>query len=602
MHVARRFAVLVIIFFAASPLWAQKPDPGQYSPEKFDVLGVRGIKFPMRDGVKLSADIYRPISDDKFPAILIMTPYSNNGPGMITRAKWFARRGYAVVMTDSRGRFDSDGEFDPFSPLHKTDGYDTVEWVAKQPWCDGKVGTLGPSYMGWTQWWTAVMSPPSLKAMVPEVAPPDGVFNGPYQNGVLVCWAVDWAGAMSGRTGQYLGDGPYGGFAANREKDYAVLPYATLLDRRGAADNMWYAKWMKQNTMRDAYWKDISYQTPEHYAKVNVPTLNVTGWFDANHTGSPMNYLGVKQYGGTDSAKKPRLMIGAWQHSINTQKVGTIDYGPDNLLDWDGYVCRYFDHHLKGVANGLDQDPPVSLFMMGENKWRTATDWPLPETKFTKFYLHSGGKANSLNGDGSLDTTTPKDEPADKYAYDPQKPTPSPYKGGHTEDGAVDTKDGASRDDVLVYATAPLEKDVTLIGPVSAKLFAATSAKDTDWMIRLVDVAPDGTAQLLCDAAMRARHRDPAREGKFHPHALSTIEPDAVLEYTLDFWRGTANRFAAGHRIRVEISSSFSPYFLPNLNTGEDFVGLQTRPVIAKQTIYHDAKRASHIVLPVIEE
>lgn len=602
MHIPHRLVAFVFVIFAASPAFAQKPAAGEYSTEKHEVLSVRGVKFPMRDGVKLSADIYRPISEEKFPAILIMTPYSNNGPGTINRAKWFAKRGYAVVMTDIRGRFDSDGEFDPFTPLHKTDGYDTVEWIAKQPWCTGSVGTMGGSYSGWTQWWTAVTSPPSLKAMVPEVAPPDAVYNGPYLNGVLVCWAIDWAGGMSGRTGQYLGEGPYSGFGANREKDYAILPYATLLERRGAADNTWFAKWMRQNTMSDPYWRGISYQTPGHYAKVKVPTLNVTGWFDANHPGSPMNYVGIKQYGGSDEAKKPRLMIGAWHHGINTQKVGAIDYGPDNVLDWDGYLCRFFDHHLKGIDNGLDQEPSVSLFVMGDNKWRTAADWPLPETKFTKFYLHSGGKANSLKGDGSLSTIPPKDEQADKYVYNPQQPTPSAYKGGHTEDGAVDTKESAARDDVLVYVTAPLEKDLLLIGPVTAKLFAATSAKDTDWMVRLIDVAPDGTGQLLCDGAMRARYRDPAHEGNFNPNELTTIEPDAVLEYTLDFWRGTANRFATGHQIRIEISSSFSPYFLPNLNTGEDFVGLQTKPVIANQTIYHDAERASHVVLPVIAE
>lgn len=591
----------VVIWVHATSLLAQKPDPGQYSVEQYETSGVRGVKVPMRDGVKLSVDIYRPVSKEKFPAILIQTPYSNNGPGMINRAKWFAKRGYAVVMSDARGRFDSDGEFDPFSPLHKTDGYDLVEWIASQPWCTGRVGTLGQSYMGWAQWWTAVTSPPSLVAMVPEVAPPDGLFNGPYQNGVLVCWAVDWAGAMSGRTGQYLGDGPYGGFAANRDKDYRILPYATLLERRGAADNTWFAKWVRQNRMTDEYWQGISYQQPELYAKVKVPTLNVTGWFDANHPGSPMNYLAMKRHGGSAEAKKPRLMIGAWQHSINTQKVGEIDYGPENVLDWDGYVCRFFDYHLKDAKNGLDADAPVGLFVMGENKWRTATDWPLPETKFTNYYFHSGGKANSINGNGLLDTTPPSDEPPDRYTYDPLNPTPSPYKGGHTEDGAVDTKEGAARDDVLVYTSPPLEKDLELIGPITAKLFASTSAKDTDWMIRLAEVSPDGTGKLLCDGAMRARYRDPKHNGKFNPNELSTIEPEAVLEYTIDFWRGTANRFAKGQRIRIEISSSFFPYFLPNLNTGEDHLALQTKPVIAKQTIYHDAKRPSHVVLPVIE-
>ena len=601
--VANRLVLASYLLFASPPaLLAQKPDPGKYSAEQYMVSAVCGVRVPMRDGVRLSVDVYRPDSDGRFPGILIQTPYNNNTLGLINRARWFARRGYAVAISDSRGRFDSDGEWDPFTPLHKSDGYDLVEWLAAQPWCTGSVGTLGASYMGWTQWWTAVTAPPSLQAMVPEVAPPDGLYNGPYQNGVLVCWAVDWAGAMSGRTGQLVGDGPYGGFAVNRAQDYLVYPYRTLQQRRGALDNTWFDKWITQDRATDEYWRAIAYQRPELYSKVAVPTLNVTGWFDANHPGSPMNYLAMKQHGGSPEARRPRLVIGAWQHAINSQKVGAIDYGPDNVLDWDGCICRFFDYHLKGEQNGVSDDPPAHLFVMGENRWRAEKDWPLPQTQWTKFYLHSGGKANALHGDGRLDAVAPAGEPPDEYTYDPRNPTRSPFKGGHTEDGAVDTSEGAGRDDVLVYTTPPLENPLELIGPITAKLYAATSARDTDWMVRLVDVAPDGTAALLCDGVMRARFRDPDHEGKFNPDRLSIIEPDKVLEYTIDFWRGTANRFAAGHWIRIEISSSFFPYFLPNLNTGEDHVGLATKPVVARQRIYPDAKHPSHIVQPVIPQ
>lgn len=580
---------------------AQRPQAGEYSAERYTVTGVRGVRVPMRDGIRLSVDVYRPAEEGRFPGILIQTPYNNNTPGMMARAGWFVRRGYAVAISDSRGRFDSDGEWDPYDPKHKTDGYDLVEWLAAQPWCSGKVGTLGGSYQGFHQWWTAVTAPPSLKAMVPEVAPPDAHYNGPYQNGVLVCWALDWAGGMAGRTAQTMGEGPYAGFGANRAKDYSILPYRTLMERRGALDCPWFDKWIVQNKSSDEYWKAISYQQPELYAKVTAPSLNATGWFDANHPGTPRNYLGMKRHGGSPEARNPRLVIGAWHHGINTQKVGAVDYGAENVLNWDGITCRFLDRHLKGVANGLDDEPPVSLFVMGENRWIAAKEWPLPETKWTKYFLHSGGKANSLKGDGRLDETPPLEEPADRYAYDPQHPTPSAWKGGHTEDGAVDTKDSAVRDDVLVYTTPPLERPLTVIGPITAKLFAATSARDTDWMVRLVDVAEDGTAALLCDGAMRARFRDPENEGRYDPSRLSKIEPEAPLEYTIEFWRGTANRFAAGHRIRIEISSSFFPYFLPNLNTGEDNVGLATVPVVARQRILHDAKRPSHVVLPVIE-
>ncbi len=604
----RLFACLTAIVWQAvlvtvlpSLALAQKPEPGQYSAEEYTVREVRGVKAMMRDRVRISVDIYRPAGDGKFPGLLVQTPYNNNTLGLMNRARWFARRGYAVALADCRGRFDSEGEWDPFQAVLKTDGFDLVEWLAAESWCDGKVGTYGGSYLGWTQWWTAVTAPPSLRAMVPEVAPPDGLYNGPYQNGALVCWAVDWAGAMSGRTGQIMGEGPYGGFANNRTTDYLTYPYLTLLQRRGAADNTWYEKWILQNKSSDEYWQMISYQGEEHFAKVSVPTLNVTGWFDANHTGSPMNYRGVQQHGSTSAARHPQLVIGPWQHSFNTRKVGAIDYGEEAQLDWDGYCCRFFDHHLKGQANGLEGDLPVHLFVMGENRWRAEKDWPLPQTKWTKFFLHSGGKANTQNGDGKLDRTPPTTESADSYSYDPRNPTPSPFKGGHTEDGAVDTRDGASRDDVLVYVTAPLEESVEVTGPISATLFAATSATDTDWMVRLVDVAPDGSTALLCDGVLRARFRNPERGGRYNPAQLSRIEPGKVYEYTIDFWRGTANRFAIGHRIRVEISSSFFPYFLPNLNSGEDNVGLATKPMVARQQILHDAEHPSHILLPLIE-
>ncbi|HVC92145.1 MAG TPA: CocE/NonD family hydrolase [Pirellulales bacterium] len=584
-----------------SPAVAEKPDPGRYSTEQFTVQESRGVTVTARDGVRLSVDWYRPRAEGKFPALLVQTPYNNNALGLMNRARWFARRGYAVVLADCRGRFDSGGEWDPFNPLLKTDGYDLVEWLAGQPWCDGKVGTYGGSYLGWTQWWTAVTAPPSLKAMVPEVAPPDGLFNGPYQNGALVAWAIDWASAMSGRTGQVVADGPYGGFANSRYRDYLIYPYLTLNERRGAADGEWFEKWIKQNRSTDDYWKAISYQNDEQYAKVTVPTLNVTGWFDANHPGSPMNYLGMRRHGATPEARHPRLVIGPWQHGFNTRKVGAVDYGADAVVDWDGYVCRFFDYHLKGRANGFADEPPVYLFVMGENRWRVEHDWPLPQTQWTSFYLHSGGNASTLTGDGTLDTTPSAAEPADAYTYDPRNPTPSPYKGGHTEDGAVDTREAAARDDVLVYTTAPLEKPLEVIGPITARLFAMTSARDTDWMVRLVDVSPDGATALLCDGVLRARFRDPERGGAYNPARFSRIEPEEAYEYTIEFWRGTANRFDAGHRIRVEISSSFFPYFLPNLNTGEDNVGLATEPVTARQRVLHDAEHPSHIILPVVD-
>lgn len=589
----------LVVLLAGFPAYAQ-PDPKTPSPAKYEVRATRGHKAPMRDGVKLSVDIYRPAAEGKYPAILIHTPYNNNPTAWTDRARAFAKRGYLVAVSDCRGRFDSEGDWDPFGPKHKHDGHDLIEWLARLPGCDGNVGMMGQSYMGWTQWWTATQAPPSLKAIVPEVAPPDPLFNGPYQNGILVCWMMDWAASQAGRTTQSVGPGGYGGFVAGRDKDYRELPYSKLCERRGALDAPWFDTWIRDNLSTSPYWRGIAYQTPESYSRVRVPSLNVTGWFDANYPGSPMNYTAMKQHGATPEARRPRLVIGPWMHSWNTTRtLSGIDFGPQAMIDWDGYVARWFDRYLKGVQNGVEDDPPVQVFVMGRNAWRAEQDWPLPQTQWTKYYLHSKGKANSLTGDGALSVTPPKDEPADTYTHDPGDPVPDAFTNGHI-DGPIDTSKSAQRNDVLVYSTPPLTEDVEVVGPLTATLYAATSAKDTDWMVRLVDVYPDGRSALLCDAVLRARCRDPEKRGAFNAAKLSALKPEEVYEYSLEFWRGTGNVFLKGHRIRIEISSTFFPYYLPNPGTGEDNVGLQTRKVVAKQRILHDAAHPSHVVLPII--
>ncbi len=578
---------------------SQPPQAGNVSPVAYEVVEKLNQQAPMRDGVNLMIDIFRPQADGQHAAILMQTPYNKSGGAV--RARNFASRGYVVVNVDSRGRFESGGDWDPFSAKHKTDGYDMVQWIAEQPWCDGNVGMYGLSYMGWMQWWTATQSPPALKAIVPEVAPPDQLDNCPYQNGILVCWMIDWAGSMSDRLPHSAGPGGYGGFAVNREQAYSNLPYIDFDKTRNYKPTSWWRKWINQNTADGEYWKAISYQTPDDYAKVKVPSLAISGWFDANFPGTPMNYLSMKQHGGTPEARRPRMVVGPWEHIINRHREAAgIDFGPEAIIDWDGYVLRWFDYHLKGIDNGVLNDPPIHIFVMGRNQWRTAEDWPLPETNFTKFFLHSQGKANSSAGDGSLDSQPPQVEPPDKYTYDPNDPTPSAaFANGHI-DGPRDISQSASRPDVLVYDTAELTEGVEIIGPISAQLFAATSGHDTDWMIRLSDVQPDGRALFLGEGVMRARHREPQKHGAFNAHRLSTIEPDQAYEYSIDFWRPTGNVFLKGHRIRIEISSSYFPYYLRNPNSDNDNIGLVTEFQTANQTIFHDAERPSHVVLPLI--
>jgi uncharacterized protein len=597
---ATSIAFLCVLFRCAL---AQLPDPGDYSAARYDLNERRGVTISMRDRTCLSVDIYAPKSNEKLPGILSISPYDKNN--MRTDARWFAKRGYVVVVADSRGHYGSDGTSDPFDPRLKTDGYDLVEWMAQQPWSNGKVGMIGASYGGWTQWWTASTAPPHLAAIAPVVAHPDQFENIPYQNGVLNGWFMDWAAEMSGRTLQIVNTGRFGGWG-ERRNDFKHTPYVDINAYRGMEGAPWFKEWYHQNKSVDPYWKGISYQSEANYSKMTVPAIAITGWFDAAFPGTPMNYSGMKKFGATPEARRPSMIIGPWNHDINHRVVAGIDYGTESTIDINGNIVRWFDHFLKGVDNGIERDPPVYVFVMGENKWHAEQDWPLPEATPTKYYFSSHGHANSLKGDGALTTTPPNQDRPDTYIYDPRNPTRDPFESypehnGHL-DGALDTRLASIGDEVLVYQTPPLESPVEVTGPIEATLYAATSAKDTDWMVRLVDVQPDGRSLLLAEGVIRARNRDPLHEGRFNAAQLSAVESGKIYQYTIRFRRGTGNLFQQGHRIGVEISSSWYPYFLPNLNTGADNLATvsMSDAVIAHQTIHHGPRYPSHILLPVV--
>ena len=578
----------------------QVPDPGNYSPACYKLGKRRVVMVPMRDGVRLSAAIYSPALPGRLPTILSITPYGNalfnSHPRM--NAKWFAKRGYVFVGVEARGRARSGGRWDPFNRKHKTDGYDLVEWVARQPWSNGKVGMLGMCYQAYTQWWTASTAPPHLTTIVPQVALPDAFENIPYQHGVLVgAWWLNWCGAMSGVTSV---DGGW------NQEDFKHTPYININSYRGGKKAPWFHEMYRQNRSIDPYWSGIAYQGEENYSRITVPTLALGGWFDANFPGTELNYLGMKRFGGSPQARRPHMIIGPWVHDINHRVVGGIDYGEQATFDVDGYTMRWLDHYLKGIDNGVEKDPPVYVFVMGENRWYAEKDWPLPHARPTKYYLSSGGRANSLKGDGLLSTELSVGERFDSYDYDPRNPTLDPFGmyPGHngTLDGALDTQLSASGVEVLVYQTSPLESAIEVTGPIEATLFAATSAADTDWMIRLVDVQPDGRSLLITEGVIRARNRDPDNEGRFNAAHLSRIKPDKVYRYTIRFWRATGNLFQIGHRIRIEISSSWYPYFLPNLNTGADNLAMVSisEACVAHQTIHHGPRFPSHILLPIV--
>jgi uncharacterized protein len=548
------------------------------------------VRIPMRDGVMLSADIYRPDAPGTFPVILVRTPYSNNSLGALNTGHYqsifYAERGYAVVQQDVRGRFDADGEFYPFRD-EPDDGYDTDEWVGKQPWSSGKIGTMGQSYFGITQLLQAIRGSRYLTAMVPNVTTFDVYDNWMYTGGAFQFgFALPWAVLIDARVNQELS--PYDWGTA-----FKHLPVSTA-DEATARKIAFYRDWAT-HPLRDSYWNGISFE--KDHDKVAVPSLGISGWYDIFLKGFLQDHIAITREGKTPAARSgKRMLIGPWVHGLNANPVGAVNFGVGAVTDLARVQLRWYDHWLKGVPNGVDTEPPIKIFVMGENYWRTEKEWPLARTSYVKYYLHSGGRANTLHGDGRLDAAAPAAETPDRFVYDPADPVPT--LGGNNccwthivPMGPFDQRSAERRDDVLVYQTAPLTEPIEVTGPISAVLYAATSARDTDWTVKLVDVHPDGFAQNLQDGIVRARYRESRMKA-------APVEPERTYEYTVDLW-ATSNVFLPGHRIRVEVSSSNFPRFDRNLNTGED-TPTATRMTKANQTVYHDGQRPSHVVLPVV--
>jgi putative CocE/NonD family hydrolase len=590
------FALLI-----ALDLHSQTPvhffDEARLSKPTHRVRMESDIRVPMRDGVTVSVDIYRPDVDGRFPSILIRTPYNNNTDQAVAQGKWFAERGYVVIQGDVRGKFDSGGDFYPFKN-EPDDGFDTDEWIAKQPWFDGKLGTMGGSYVGFTQWSQALRGSRYLTAMAATVTTPDTYGNWFYTNGALnYAFALSW-GAISidGRVAQFTG-------AYDWPRVYRTLPIADAPTSAGHRAPH-YRDWVAHPT-RDAHWNALSHE--DKYESIGVPILSVEGWYDIFLRGALQDHIAVRARGKTDNARRgKRIVIGPWVHSTgrrNNTPAGqaadpnAFDFGAAAEVDLQRVYLRWFDYWLKGIDNGVLADPPVRIFVMGENYWRDEQEWPLARTQYTNYYLASGGRANSLLGDGSLSAARPSSgAESDRYVYDPENPVPT--LGGNlccaqqVPSGPWDQRAAERRDDVLVFTSEALTAPVEVTGPIVMKLFASSTARDTDWTAKLVDVDADGFARNVQDGIVRARYRDAA--GK----AGSPIESGRVYEYTIDMW-ATSNTFLPGHRIRLEVSSSNFPRFDRNLNTGED-AATSTRMEKATQTVYHNARYPSHVVLPVI--
>jgi len=542
------------------------------------------LKVPMRDGTLLSADLYRPSGAGPLPALLCRTIYDNQQPRYLEPARTFAEHGYAVVLQDCRGRYDSDGVWEPYV-CEAADGYDTQQWVGTQPWCNGSIGTFGISYVGFTQVQPAPLRSPYVKALVPAANQEDN-FGHIYCDGVLQLQNTVNFGWIGRRTVQ----------AANwplvdLERLYWRLPLLEALD--DVTDRPIYRYFIQHPTF-DGYWR--SYSLKGRYAEIDTPALFITGWYDNLVHEVFKCFAGWSQQARSPATRaRSKLLVGPWTHRMlgSADPFGDVDFGPAAAVDLTGVHLRWYDRRLKDLANGFDDEPPLRLFVMGANVWRDERAWPLERTIFSRYYLHSGGRANSLFGDGTLSTQLPDDEQADTFVYDPARPVPT--LGGQSlfvdNGGPRDRRPVERRDDVLVYSTPALDRDVEVTGPVELVLYAASSAVDTDFTATLVDVHPNGHAIHVCEGILRTRFRESLEEP-------SLIQPGHVYTYRVSLWE-TSNVFRAGHHIRLEVSSSNFPRFNRNLNTGDD-LGTGTRLELAHQTIPHTPAYPSHLLLPVI--
>jgi putative CocE/NonD family hydrolase len=567
--------------------------------EPYPLTIEHGVAVKMRDGTILRADIYRPSGPGKFPVLLKRTPYDKHNDDANDFGVKGALRGYVVINQDVRGRYASDGEWYPF--LHESnDGYDTVEWAAALPYSDGRIGMYGGSYVGATQMLAAIAHPPHLAGICPVVTASNYHDGWTYQGGAFEQWFNEsWTSGLAQDTANRFVQShtnPLHGIGKLPLTEYPLfeLPLGSSPSEHLHTLAPYFLDWLAHPSYDD-YWKRWTLE--DHYPDITVPSLTVAAWYDIFLGGSLRNYVGLKLHSGNDPARRgQRLMVTIGGHAGSERKVGDVDFGPDAPFNEDEITFAWYDHLFRNVANEFASQKPVKIFVMGANQWREEDDWPLARAHNSRYFLHSSGKANSAQGDGSLADVTPRSEPADQYLYDPLNPVPT--IGGplccdweHLGPGPRDQRQTETRADVLIYSTPPLTQDLEVTGPVQLELFAKSSAVDTDFTAKLVDLWPNGFAQNLTEGILRARYRSSQEK----PELLS---PGQVYKFTIDLW-STSNVFLKGHRLRLEISSSNFPRFNRNLNTGQD-AGGTGKPVPATNTIYHDAEHPSALILPIV--
>ena len=610
-HLVTYCAVAALAAASAAALAQQSSAP------RYKVITERNVLVPMADGTRLAIDIYRPDAPGKFPALVERTPYDKTKSSEIQVGAhtYFAERGYVFLVQDTRGRFASEGQFYPFLDdgwLRNRDGYDTVQWIAQQPWSDGNVGVLGGSYTGQTAYMIAPTQPPALRAMFVRESASD-LFDhwvyrgGAFELGFVAAWSTrtfgpDIAARAAGTDGANGPDGADGAGSAKQRLDAAIasldqdfrhLPLASYPPLRWAPGWQYFYDWVGHNQDGPYWWQQ---NVGMNHHRFQVPVYHLGGWYDIFLKGTIENYLGLRERAGTALARdNQKLVIGPWIHgpsNVGKAEVGELKFPGADRFDYNAIRLKWFDYWLKGIDTGVTREPPILTYVMGANEWRTQTEWPPARARITPYYLRGGaGSAAGTLYDGSLSAEPPASpEGAANYTYDPRDPVPT--LGGSTlfiPSGPTDHRKADAKS--LTFTSEPLAQDLEVTGPLKAVLYARSSAVDTDFVVRLSDVYPDGRAILIVDGILRARYRDSMRESNL-------LVPDRAYRFEIDLW-ATSNVFKAGHRLRVSVTSSNFPRWDRNLNSAESpETGAQ--PQTALNTILFNSAHPSHVLLPVM--
>jgi putative CocE/NonD family hydrolase len=559
------------------------------APATLEIKVAKNVAVPMRDGTILRADVYRPTTRGPFPVLVSRSPYGK--PGGMSHAK----AGYIVVCQVTRGRYESDGIYRSFVHAqddHAEDGYDTIEWAAKLPGSNGKVGTFGASYNAYTQWKMAPLRPPSLVVMsahsiparMTELEGPGTIRPGRRWNWWYRTMSWDMRKRSGGKKPHSRAEATKLWSAGKDEELLNFLPWLDLPDSMFGHEAKVVKDWLRNPTTDP-------WQLPEGCSDVAVPNFDVVGWFD-HCNGSIGLHRKMVAEGYTEVARtRQRLVIGPWSHTgRGGRKVGQIDFGPKASFNVRREETRWFDHWLKGEQNGIDKEPPVRIFVMGANEWRSENEWPLKRAKNRTWFLASQGEANTPAGNGSLSRKPTGRKSTDQYKYDPKDPVPTLWSKAQFTVPA-DQAPLAKREDILVYQTAPLNRTIEVTGYPEVTIHASSSAPDTDFFARLIDVAPDGVARDISMGVVRARYRNGLEREEL-------LTPNEVTEFVIKL-RPTSNLFQVGHRIRLDITSSDFPNYDRHHNTAAN-QNADARLVVAKQTLHHGPQFRSRVTLPVI--